>query len=116
MCVCLCACVCVLRSSVDSEDSNREDHPAYEYGDESSEADCSDGVSDEDGSDGLSEGGLEELRARVVRELAPHIGQDAAGCAVGWRKRGGCCGGGGGAWEGCEPVEPSDDDNGDDDM
>jgi hypothetical protein len=78
-------------SSVDSEDSNREDHPGCDYGDDSSMEEDGQASQDSDaddlsGSDGRATPGddLDAIRARVVRELAPFLGDKHARGAVGW--------------------------------
>ena len=81
----------LLCSSHDSEDSNREDRPDNDYGEESSGED-EDDVADndrafsDDDDDGTGQD-LDALRARVVRELAPLVGMEDAHAAVGWRDR-----------------------------
>lgn len=86
---------------MDSEDSNREDHPLCDYGEESSPEEEEEEESDPEGSDVEVGGGLDTLRARVVRELEPHIGAEGARRAVGWDRRP-PPGGGEFAWEGSD--------------
>ncbi len=89
--------MCVLAgSSVDSQDSNREDHPGADYGDspeeeEEEEDESSDGEESGSGEDSEGLGGQESaaghvsmqaLRARALRELSPFLGADAAARAV----------------------------------
>ncbi len=82
------------RSSVDSQDSNREEHPGADYGDSpddeerSSDEPDSDSVDDSDDDDpGMDEPSaghvsMRDLRGRAMRELSPYLGKDAALRAV----------------------------------